>query len=522
MANQITMAVSDSIITLYAQGWSRRRIARTLGINRETVARHLGLVSKPAISTPGLDPEGTAKPAISTPAIASHAGRPSQCEPFRNSIIAWLDKDLSGQRIYQDLVGEHGFRGSYQSVKRYVRRLSKTHPERFERLECAPGEEIQVDFGRGAMVQTVEGQRHATWVFRVVLSHSRKGYSEAVRQQTTDSFIRCLENAFRYFGGVPQTVVIDNLRAAVSHADWYDPDINPKMTAFCRHYGTTVLPTRPACPRHKGKIERGIGYVKNNALKGRAFESLAAENQYLLKWEQTVADQRIHGTTRQQVATVFQERERSALKPLPAMVFPCFQEARRSVHRDSFVEVQKAYYEVPEEYIGREVWVRWDAHLVHIYNPRLESIAVHARVEPGRFSRQETSRGRTSRVERTAAYYLKRTLQIGPQTGAWADQVLAQRGPIGIRVLQGLLNMARHHPGSHIEQACEQARSRGALRLRDLRHLLASAVMQTQFGFIEQHPIIRDMAEYGAILEALYPDSPTTNKEEISHERIAL
>ena len=147
MANQITMAVSDSIITLYAQGWSRRRIARTLGINRETVARHLGLVSKPAISTP---------------AIASHAGRPSQCEPFRNSIITWLDKDLSGQRIYQDLVGEHGFRGSYQSVKRYVRRLGKTHPERFERLECAPGEEIQVDFGRGAMVQTAEGQRHAT------------------------------------------------------------------------------------------------------------------------------------------------------------------------------------------------------------------------------------------------------------------------------------------------------------------------------------------------------------------------
>jgi len=133
MANQITMAVSDSIITLYAQGWSRRRIARTLGINRETVARHLGLVSKPAISTPAI-------------------GRQSQCEPFRNSIVAWLDKDLSGQRIYQDLVGEHGFRGSYQSVKRYVRRLSKTHPERFERLECSPGEEIQVDFGRGAMI----------------------------------------------------------------------------------------------------------------------------------------------------------------------------------------------------------------------------------------------------------------------------------------------------------------------------------------------------------------------------------
>lgn len=518
MANQITMAMNDSIITLYAKGWSRRRIARVLDINRETVARYLRLASKPAILTPGPDPGDNSKPAISTPAIVSPAGRRSQCEPYRDRIITWLDQGLSGQRIYQDLVGEHGFQGAYQSVKRFIRRLSKAHQERFERLECDPGVEAQVDFGRGAMIRTAEGTRRGTWVFRMVLSHSRKGYSEAVLHQTTETFIRCLENAFRYFGGVPQTVVIDNLRAAVNRADWYDPELNPKVAAFCRHYGTTMLPTRPACPRHKGKIERGIGYVKDNALKGRDFDSLATENQHLLKWEQTVADQRIHGTTRQQVGTIFQERERAALQPLPAMVFPCFQEARRSVHRDSFVEVQKAYYEVPEEYIGREVWVRWDARLVHVYNLRLESIAVHARMEPGRFSRQPTTRGRLGGVERTAAYYLKKALLIGPESGAWADQILAQRGPIGIRVLQGLLALTRRYPGAHIEHACEQARECGAFRLRDIRHLLEHPASQTKFSFIDKHPLIRDMAEYGAILEALYPDRFPIPQEVIAHE----
>jgi transposase len=165
-------------------------------------------------------------------------------------------------------------------------------------MECAC-EEAQVGFG-GAIIATVpfaaaaSGGRH---VFRIVLSHSRKAYSEAVDRQTTDNFIRCLENAFAHFGGVPQTLVIDNLKAAVTQADWYDPELNPKLRALAAHYGVAILPTRPRMPRHKGKIERGVGYVQSNALRGRSFTSLARQNEYLLNWETNVADCRIHGTT---------------------------------------------------------------------------------------------------------------------------------------------------------------------------------------------------------------------------------
>ena len=91
----------------------------------------------------------------------------------------------------------------------------------------------------------------------VVLSHSRKAYSEVVFRQTTENLIRCLENAFWHFGGVPKTLVPDNLKAAVLKADWYDPDLNPKLRSFCEHYGTVLLPTKPRTPRHKGKVERG-------------------------------------------------------------------------------------------------------------------------------------------------------------------------------------------------------------------------------------------------------------------------
>ena len=113
----------------------------------------------------------------------------------------------------------------------------------------------------------------------VTLSHSRKGYVEAVLKQTTESFLRSLENAFRHFGGVPQSLCPDNLKAAVIKADWYEPEINPKLRSFAKHYGTVIMPARPYRATDKGKVESGVKYVKNNALKGKDFESPAQVNE---------------------------------------------------------------------------------------------------------------------------------------------------------------------------------------------------------------------------------------------------
>ena len=261
--NQLNVSLQHSILTLAAHGWSHRRIARELEINRETVGKYLRLArSKPAISTLGSESDPPAKPAILTlgsegdpepkPAIpTAGSGRQSSCLPWQPQVEAAVMVGLSAQRIYQDLVAEHGFSGSYQAVKRFVRQLRQSQPVPFVRMEVEPGTEAQVDFGQGAWVM-VDGKRKRPHFFRIVLSHSRKGYSEAVWRQTTESFIRCLENAFRYLGGVPKTLVIDNLRAAVTRADWFDPELNPKVEEFCRHYGTVVLPTRPAMPRSPG------------------------------------------------------------------------------------------------------------------------------------------------------------------------------------------------------------------------------------------------------------------------------
>jgi transposase len=561
MANRLEMAMIQAIRQLHAAGLSHRAISRRLGVHRETVARLLRLAQldpkpanapsgsqgpKPANSSsaPAPEPAGAppraappaanaaelhSKPAIApsgsdhptcaatdtTPppteeppplVVPSRIGRLSVCEPYRQTILAMIETDLSAQRIYQDLMAQHGYQGSYYSVRRFVRRLTSKRPLPFRRMECPPGFEAQVDYGTGAPVIGPDGKRRKTHVLRIVLSHSRKAYSEASFRQTTEDFIRALENAFWQFGGVPKTIVIDNLKAAVTHPDWYDPELNPRLRSFCEHYGTVILPARPYTPRHKGKIERQIGYVKGNGLKGRIFASLAEQNDHLQHWETTVADTRIHGTTRRHVGQLFREVERPALGSLPSERFPFFHEGQRIVSRDGHIEVARAYYSVPPEYLSRTVWVRWDTKLVRVFDRNLRQIAIHVRHEPGRFSTEPVhiAAEKINGIERGTAWLLNHVRLIGAHTTAWAEAMLHERGIEGTRVLQGLRALTKKHSSASLEQACKTALSHGEFRLRALRKLLERSpeTAQGALPFLEEHALIRPLADYAQIVAA--------------------
>jgi len=191
----------------------------------------------------------------------------SLCLPHRDFICDELALGLSGRRIYQDLQEEKGFTGSYPSVKRFLRALMKTvQAKPFRRLEKHPGEEIQVDFGKGAPIPCGKCSRRPP-VISCILSYSRRIYAEALPGEDMESFIRGIENAFRHFGGVTATMVLDNLKAAVRRPDWFDPDLTPKFKSFCDHYGVCALPCHVRTPRHKGRVERSVDYVQENALK---------------------------------------------------------------------------------------------------------------------------------------------------------------------------------------------------------------------------------------------------------------
>jgi transposase len=492
MPNVLKVNLQATIYSLNDRGWSRRRIARELGIDRETVGRYLQL-AKPAISTTGLEEACEAKPAISTP--GKGGGRKSQCEPLVEVIIAKAEAGLSAQRIYQDLVAENGFTDSYQSVKRFVRKLRAAQPERIWRMECQAGEEVQLDFGLGAPIGDGQGKSRRSWVLRMVLSYSRKGYSEAVTRQDTETFLRCVENGLRTFGGSPLLLNLDNMKAAVLKADWFDPEINPKLADFCRHYGMHVVPCRPAMAQHKGKVERGVAYVRTNALKGRRFKSLAEQNLFLSHWESSIADTRIHGTTRKQVNACFEE-ERPHLQPLPASLFPCFQEARRSVHRDSYVEVEKAFYEAPPELIGREIWVRWDSRCVRIFNERMEQVGMYTRLEPGKFSRNLGACGFSAPVLSSCRYWVSRAAVLGEQCGQWAQAAVNARGPESLRSIMALCRLIKQHSAAVLDAACGKALKSGTYRFKDIRRLIGEQIKQSTFDFAQSHPLIRDLTIY--------------------------
>src|SRR5215472_5260975 len=173
----------------------------------------------------------------------------------------------------------------------------------------------------GPVWDAAGGRWRRPWVFRMTLSCSKHGYEEAVWGQDRTSLLHAHEHAFVAFGGVPRVIRHDNLKAAVVRACFYDPDLSEVYEAFARHWGFVALPSRPRHPQEQGVQERSGGYVKDNALKGRRFESLEDLNRFLVQWNRTVAQLRIHGTTRRQVLAHFVEVEKPVLQPLPAERF---------------------------------------------------------------------------------------------------------------------------------------------------------------------------------------------------------
>jgi hypothetical protein len=198
------------------------------------------------------------------------------------------------------------------------------------------------------------------------------------------------------------------------------------------------------------------------------------------------------------------EQERPYLQPLPDSLFPSFQEARRSVHRDSYVEVARAYYGVPAELIGHQVWVRWDSRCVRVFNQQMEQVQIHSRVEPGRFSHVLGARGLHAPVISSCRYWISRAAVIGEQCGQWAQGAFELRGAESLRSIMGLCALIKQHSATAINTACSKALKAGTYRFKDLRRLIGSPSEQQVFGFAENHPLIRDLTIYSNFINQFY------------------
>ena len=523
MPNYLKLPQKQQVIALLELGWKYRRIEAETGVRRETISRYdrerrsnaakVFAGSDPSVAsetggTPLPDSSNAAKtfPGSDGNAAKVFAGSllPARAEAarFHDAIVEKLGLGLTAQRIWQDLAEEYGYGHSYESVKRYVRALPG--PVRVAGVMYAePGEEAQVDFFQGVPTLDRTGQWRRPWVFRMTLAHSRHGYEEAVWEQDLESFLGLHENAFRDLGGVPHVVRHDNLKAAVVRACLYDPDVNDVYAAFARHWGFTPLPTRPRNPRENGKQERTGGYVKDNALKGRRFDSLEEMNAQLRHWNRTIARLRIHGTTRRQVWTHYLETDKPALSPLPAESFAVFESGTRTVHPDGHVEVRGGYYPVPSHLpgktihlLGKDVRVRWDKKLVRVYFGEIQ-IAVHTRVTQGTYAPSPGGPpAETSSQKALIAHLLGRCGQVGAELRSWAEQAHAERGVRAIRLIQGALQLTRTHPKERVLKAARLAAEHRLYRLNPLRRLAEQGHEPAARRLIEEHPAIRPITQY--------------------------
>ena len=506
MPNYLKIHKRQQVIALLDLGWTYRGIEAETGVRRETVSRYdRWRRSNAAKVFPGSEASAAdwsgAEPSAEAPNPAkvfpgSALPERSMAAAYREVILEKRSSGLTAQRVWQDLVEEYGYAGSYESVKRYIRALpGAVRPAGV--IHTAAGEEAQVDFFQGGPTLDADtGQWRRPWVFRMTLCHSRHGYEEAVWDQKVETFLGLHENAFRDLGGVVRVVRHDNLKAAVVRACLYDPDTNEVYMAFAHHWGFTPLPTRPRNPRENGKQERSGGYVKDNALKGRRFNSLAEQNDHLKRWNRTIARLRIHGTTRQQVFAHYLATDKPALQPLPGKGFEMFESGTRSVHPDGHVEVRGGFYPVPAHLLGKPVRVRWDRRLVRVYEGEIQ-VAVHTRVAAGQYApRPGGPCPETSSQKVWLQRLLGRCEQVGAELRCWAEAAHAERGVRALRLIQGALQLTRKHPREQVLRAARLAVQHRQFRLKALTRLIEQAPRAIERSLLKDHPLIRPMTQY--------------------------
>lgn len=345
---------------LHGFGWGTRRIAAEIGCNRETVQRYLAAGEWAPCRVP-------TRPSL----LTGHAG--------------WLDERLRRHRgnadvVRQELASELGIVVSLRTVERavsHLRRELAAEALATVRFETPPGRQLQIDFGQRRIA--IEGERDKVFLFVATLGYSRRVYAAAFRHERQSAWLEGIEGAFRHFDGLPGELLLDNARALVKHHDAVTREVEftDRLHAFARYWDVRPVACAPYRARTKGKDERGVGYVKHNAIAGRNFASWGALEAHLAWWMREVADTRMHGTTGEAPIARFEREERQALRPLSGRPpFGQLRELGRRVQNDACVDVDTNHYSVPWKLIGTEVTVQVGGGQIRIHHAGTE-VACH-------------------------------------------------------------------------------------------------------------------------------------------------
>jgi transposase len=508
MGNNLRMEKQQQIQVLTELGWTDRAISRSTGINRSTVAKYRKtLQNQPEVPTEPTLPTSENQPEVPADLPPLASTNSTQIQPYAEKIRDALIQRLTAQRIYQDLVEEHGYTGSYDAVKRYARKLRKKVRGFTDRLEHMPGREAQVDFGKATCRVLIGGKWKRVWLFKMTLTCSKHSYEELVEKQDLETFLRCHEHAFASFGGVPEIVTLDNLKAGVIEASIFDPILNETYLKFAKHWGFAANPCIPRRPEHKGVVERDISYTKHNALDGRDFNSLAEANAYLRHWNKRWARTRIHGTTRCQVWKLFCDIERSRLRPVADQPFVFFTVCVRKVDVNGCVEVKRGFYRVPPRLVGEKAVVHYNQQYVQIYYQG-QLVITHTRLErKGTVSDAPEClpKWKHPDLESQERYYCRLARDISPALHKLVYDVLCTDDPLAIRRVRGILSVAKKYSKVVVDNAASNALEHSPVRLMKFRALCDKYAVDPDSSInkpqlTQDHELIRPLGEYETLI----------------------
>jgi len=531
--NVLKQHLQGTIFTLLERGASQHKIHELTGVDRKTIRRYQAIYESQRVAganSPTTAPIGLAEPAgaqIPLPQTPPSPRPPapggaapvkpfnfarSASEPHREWIEQQVRLQRNAQAIYQDLVDQFGFTASYDSVKRFVRALRQVDPEQFDRLEFAAAEECQADYGEGAPTRDPKtGRYRKPRLFIMTLRYSRRSFRRVVWKSSKQVWAQLHEEAFRYFGGSTHYVVLDNLREGVITPDLYEPEINRLYAAMLEHYGVVADPARVRDPNRKGTVENAIKHTQDTALKGRRFESIEAQNEFLMHWEENWAAKRIHGSARRQVEAMFQE-EKPHLQALPLTGFRYFKEVVRTVWDDTTVSIDRSHYAARPAPIGSLVCVRIYDTTLEIRDRRTqELLRTHPRhTEPGSLELPESER--PFNPSRQTSLALASAGDIGPRAKALCQHLFDAEGRVGHRGMWGIVALAKKYPAWLVEQACDHALRHHLYRYRQVRAVVErlfeqalerlDRAPQLALPLTQEHALIRPAAEYGALFNA--------------------
>lgn len=447
---------------------------------------------------------------IETKGCVERKERSSVIDQYKEYIEIQANKGLSAVRIFQDLKKDFDFEGGYDCVRKFVSQFKKDK-KAYMVLHSLPGEEAQVDFGYIGTLNA-GGKRKKAWIFLMTLSYSRYMYVEIVFDQKVQTFIECHRNSFKYFGGVPKIVKIDNLKAAILEADFYEPTVQKSYAMFATHYGFLPEPCRVYTPTDKGKIEACVNYVKDNCFKGREFESYDEAKEFLLEWLKTIANTRVHGTTKKVPIDVFKSTEKDKLISLPIEEFSISASKKCIVNTNCHIHYLDNYYSVPYAYIGQEVTAIEINNLLKIFFKEIE-IALHnlEKIEKGQHitKKEHYPYSKNISSEDILSRQKIEMEQIGSNALAFFNEFLKSKPhkKYDYRSISGILSLRKEYDDKTLDDACHRANIYGALNYKTIKNICKRKIVDLPVSYSEsyineeQTELSRDLLKYDELAE---------------------